>query len=137
MKQIKVYQVSESAPNSHFLMFSSLDMVEHLELKVSIDNYKVVWEGQVEDKGDTMATLEDVYRMLNVGQKPEGYQGHSLSVSDIILMDGKYYYTDSYGFEEIQLTVKCPTCGSEVVLNGEDTRFCEECGEVFNINDNK
>ena len=102
MKQIKVYQVSESAPNSHFLMFSSLDMVEHLELKVSIENYKVVWEGQVEDKGDVMATLDRVFRMLNVGQKPEGYKGHSLSVSDVIEMDGKYYYCDSYTFEEIQ-----------------------------------
>ena len=89
MKQIKVYQVSESAHNSRFLMFSDLEMVEHLGLKVSLDNYEVVWEGQVEDKGDVIATLDGVFRMLNVGQKPEGYNGHSLAVSDIIEMDGK------------------------------------------------
>lgn len=102
MKKITVYQVNDEAPQAHYLMFSSLDLVHKMGLKVTRDNYTIVWQGEVEDKGDADATLEGVFHLLNVGQKPEGYKGHSLSVSDIIEMDGKFYYTDDYGFEEIQ-----------------------------------
>ena len=33
-----------------------------------------------------------------MGQKPESYKGHSLSVSDIVVLDGVNYYVDSFGF---------------------------------------
>lgn len=102
MKKITVYQVKDETPNARYLMFSDLELVKKMGLEITRDNYAVVWQGEVEDKGDVNATLEGVFHLLNVGQKPEGYKGHSLSVSDVIEMDGKYYYTDDYSFEEIE-----------------------------------
>lgn len=102
MKKITVYQVNSEAPNARYLLFSRLSLVKKMGLAVTRDSYKVVWQGEVEDKGGTMATLEGVFRLLNVGQKPEGYKGHSLSVSDVIEIDGQFYYTDDFGFKKIE-----------------------------------
>lgn len=106
MKQnFKVFQIKDSAKNAHVLMFSSLDMVKHLGLQVELANYEQVYSGEVEilcDKTD--AVLETIYAKLQ-GSKPEGYKGHSLSVSDIVLYQGRYYYVDDYGFEELPYKV--------------------------------
>jgi len=84
-------------------MFSSLEMVEHLGLKITRDLYEKVWEGEIEASGNVYETLEQIFCQFNIGRKPEGYKGHSLSVSDIIQLDDKSYYCDSFGFEEIEL----------------------------------
>jgi hypothetical protein len=44
---------------------------------------------------------EDVFMALQ-GKKPEGYKGHSLSVSDIVKMDGKLLFCDSWGFTKVE-----------------------------------
>lgn len=102
MKQnFKVFQIKDSAEKAHFLMFSSLSMVKHLELQVKLGNYELVYSGEVEDAGQqNNAVLEDIYMQLQ-GRKPEGYKGHSLSVSDIVLYKGRYYYVDDFGYEQL------------------------------------
>jgi hypothetical protein len=32
---------------------------------------------------------------------PSDFRGHSLSVSDVVYLDGKYYYCDSFGYKEL------------------------------------
>jgi len=53
---------------------------------------------------DKNITLENIYQTFNV-DRPEGFKGHSLSVSDIVVMnrDGKEtaFYVDSAGFKEL------------------------------------
>ena len=47
----------------------------------------------------TSEILEEIFTLLNVNH-PEDYTGHSLSVSDIVVLNDKKYYCDSYGWVE-------------------------------------
>jgi hypothetical protein len=106
MKQIKVYQISDSAQNARYYTFTGLDMLQHMKLKVELANYEEVYSGEIEVLcNDTNAVLESIYAKLQ-GRKPEGYTGHSLSVSDLVLMDGKYYFCDDYGFEQLDFNAE-------------------------------
>ena len=100
-KKFKVFQISDSAKNARNYTFTGLDMLQHLNLKVERANYKQVYDGEIAVLcNDTNAVLETIYAKLQ-GSKPEGYTGHSLSVSDLVLMDGKYYFCDDFGFAQI------------------------------------
>lgn len=88
-----IYQLHENA--NRYLTFASLDMVKRMGLKVKHENYKVVYDGDLDAEDP-----EDVYVALQ-GRKPEGYRGHSLSVSDVIEFGGRFFYCDSYGFVEL------------------------------------
>lgn len=62
--------------------------------------YNEVYSGEVEPKSNVMATLEKLFFMFNI-DNPSDFRGHSLSISDVIYLDGKYYYCDSLGFKEV------------------------------------
>lgn len=70
--------------------------------KPEIGMYDLKYEGSVEkEEGVTVyGVLEHIYHVFNVS-KPEGFRGHSLSVSDVVELEGKYYFCDSIGFTEI------------------------------------
>ena len=57
-----------------------------------------------------MQALENLYSQFNADEKPEGFTGHSLSVSDVIALknDGavSYHYCDSVGFRELPDFIK-------------------------------
>ena len=63
--------------------------------------YDKVFDGAV-DASD----IEDIYRIFNV-EKPEGYEGRSLSVSDVVeivesdSIKSGFYYCDSIGFKPV------------------------------------
>lgn len=63
------------------------------------ENYRVVYDGQLETND-----LDAIYEKFNLNHPPD-YQGHSLSMSDIIeLYDDNgstFYYVDRFGFKEI------------------------------------
>lgn len=63
------------------------------------DNYRVVYDGQIETND-----LDAIYEKFNLDHPP-GYQGHSLSMSDVIeLYDqngSSFHYVDRFGFKEI------------------------------------
>ena len=65
----------------------------------NIDNYTQVFDG---DLGTT--DLEEIYLMCQ-DNRPVGYRGHSLSLSDVVeLYDkngSKFYYCDRVGFRPI------------------------------------
>lgn len=71
-----------------------------------IDHYDVVYVAELPTNPhvsqDTM--LEGLYTKFNV-EHPEDFQGHSLSVSDIVALKTdavvSYHYVDSIGFEEL------------------------------------
>lgn len=62
-------------------------------------NYKVVYDGQLETNN-----LDAIFEKFNIDHLP-GYQGHSLSMSDVIELydrDGStFHYVDRFGFKEI------------------------------------
>lgn len=62
--------------------------------------YNEVYSGEIEPKGSVMATLEELFRIFNMA-RPSDFKGHSLSVSDVVYLDGKYYYCDAFGYKEL------------------------------------
>ena len=102
MKNFKVYQISEEVKNSRYLMFSGFDMLKSLGLEFDFNNYKEVYDGNIiESSPDIYKVLDEIFHLLNIGKRPENYNGHSLSVSDVVYIDGRYFFCDSYGWEEV------------------------------------
>lgn len=95
MKEVTILQIDSKSENAHYKMFSSLSMLKALSLQFNKNDYKVVFNGTMD-----VDDAEDVYRRLQ-GTKPNGYKGHSLSVSDIVYMDGKYMFCDLFGFVDV------------------------------------
>lgn len=98
MKYCSVLQIRKDAPNRDYKTFIGYDMIKSQFGKVDLNDYNLVWFGKVDDA----ATPEDIFVMCNLNH-PEGYHGHSLSVSDIVYMDGKVMYCDNIGFTEVEV----------------------------------
>lgn len=80
--------------------FASLNLLKDLNLEVDINNYNVVYvDNDFNIKSKDI--LDEIY-ILFQGSKPASYTGHSLSVADIIELDGEQYYVDSYGFTKLK-----------------------------------
>ncbi len=95
-----IYQLGLS-DNTDNLRFMSLDWLESKGFSVDRDHYQMVYARQREP-GET---LEDIYRRFNIDH-PKDFRGHSLSVSDVLVLHEKgtdtAYYVDSIGFQELQ-----------------------------------
>lgn len=94
-----IYQLDLS-DSTDDLRFMSLDCLEKKGLPVDRDNYQMVYAAQL-SPGET---LEDIYTRFNIDH-PEDFKGHSLSVSDVVVLHEKgsdsAYYVDSIGFKEL------------------------------------
>ena len=106
MKKYKILQIKNDPQVAHGIKFSGLEDLEEFGLrdKLTLDIYKEVYSGEIED-GETNQQLDRIYSMFQ-GVKPENYKGHSISVSDIVCIDEKYYFCDHYGWEEITFPSK-------------------------------
>ena len=80
--------------------FEPLDSIHRNGLSVKPENYELVYEAPLTAKDD----LESIYTRFNV-DCPADFTGHSLSVSDIVVLhqDGKdtAHYCDRVGFSEV------------------------------------
>ena len=94
-----IYQLDLSDHTDN-LRFMSLDWLESKGFSVDLDNYRMVYAMRLEP-GET---LEDIYRRFNIDH-PKDFTGHSLSVSDVVVLHGNgadtAYYVDSIGFKEL------------------------------------
>lgn len=93
---------------SHGIIFCDYeDIKDQFDMK----NYSIIYE----DKNfehinpltnepfveSTEKLLDHIFTIFNISKKPETYKGHSLSVSDIIELDGVMYYVDGMGFTKL------------------------------------
>ena len=80
--------------------FEPYDRLQAAGLSVIPENYEQVYSAPL--AADT--TLENIYEKFNIDH-PADFRGHSLSVSDIVVLhqDGKdtAHYCDSFGFQEV------------------------------------
>ena len=80
--------------------FEPLDSIHRNGLSVKPENYELVYEAPLTAKDN----LESIYTRFNV-DRPADFTGHSLSVSDIVVLhqDGKdtAHYCDRAGFSEV------------------------------------
>ena len=98
--RINIYQIDGDKDTNRVKFDSYHRTLENGGINPSI--YKCVFHGDVD--GD----LEDVYTLFNLPDHPGTYQGHSLSVSDIVEVIGDSedveegrYFVDSVGFTKI------------------------------------
>lgn len=71
--------------------------------KIRISDYDGKYYSHI-DGDSTGFVLEKLYEIFNINH-PEDFCGHSLSVSDIVVLFGddscRWYYCDSFGWEDI------------------------------------
>lgn len=98
-KQFGIYQITARDPE-HDYRFMNLDFVKRHGMEVNRADYELVYTAPLTEKD----TLEAIYERFNI-QCPADFTGHSLSVSDVVVLnDGstvKAYYVDSIGFAEL------------------------------------
>ena len=100
--KIRIFQINMGRDEKSEA-FLGIDEREHVlnlsEINSSI--YDCVFSGDVDCKG-----LEDVYQKFNIDH-PDGYNGRSLSVSDVVEIlesedvDKGFYFCDSIGFNKV------------------------------------
>ena len=95
--QFGIYQIDPEG-NARDYMFRSHDSLEDYEMRR--EDYRLEYVAPLTETD----TLDTIYERFNIDH-PEDFQGHSLSVSDIVVMnrDGevKAYFVDSFGFTDV------------------------------------
>lgn len=99
MKTFKIYQLPVNNP----AVFMSLEFVRENDIMPKLEDYKLVAESHLyEITGATViGLLDSIYHTLNLTH-PDWFKGRSLSISDIIEIDGKYYYCDDFSWEQVE-----------------------------------
>ena len=100
--KINIYQINTDRDPKQ-LKFLCLDTARRILHSAEPDSaaYDKVYSGDVKCRN-----LEDVFTLFN-SRRPEGFRGHSLSVSDVVEVEDAagitpgFYFCDSFGFKEI------------------------------------
>ena len=96
MKKIKIYQAEL---NCKWVFF---DYEFAKENNFSMEWYKLVAEFNDEDESDDITILNRMWKIGNDGTLQQNFRMRSISMSDIIEIDGKRYYVDTFGFKEVE-----------------------------------
>ena len=95
-----IYQVP-AGPEGRDFRYRSYEELQAAGLAVDRKNYELVYTAPLDGK----TTLENIYRTFNTDDRPADFRGHSLSVSDVVVINrgGKEeaHYCDSIGFTPV------------------------------------
>ena len=69
--------------------------------EVNLNNYTSIYTDEIPYDNSVNEFLEYLFERFNIN-RPEDFKGHSLSVSDIVNVDGNYYFCDSIGWKLIK-----------------------------------
>lgn len=94
----------------HYKRFENYERTIKNYDKIDLNDYDVKGIFDTKDFYETDKKtgrlLEDIYEIWNTTRHPDGFTGHSLSVSDIIAMYQdttiKFHFCDSIGFRELK-----------------------------------
>ena len=94
-----IYQL-KGGPETRDYRFEAYESLQEAGLAVDRQNYDLIYTAPLDGK----TTLEDIYRTFNL-DRPADFTGHSLSVSDVVVLtrSGKEeaHYCDSFGFTPV------------------------------------
>ena len=94
-----IYQIN-SGQEERGYQFLSLEAAKEMGFTVDGKDYQMVYSERLRDA----TTLDNLFERFNI-ERPNDFTGHSMSVSDVIIMNRgenlKAYYVDSFGFEEL------------------------------------
>lgn len=125
-----IYQL-KGGPETRDYRFEPYESLQEAGLAVDRQNYDLVYTATLDGK----TTLEDIFRTFNL-DRPADFSGHSLSVSDIVVLnrggDTKAYYCDSAGFVDVPsfLEQKIETAVDQPIINEDEIRraLCDGSG---------
>lgn len=123
--QFGIYQLNDS-PQARDIHFMNSDFLEMKGIVITRENYDLVYTAALEEG----TSLEDIYVRFNIDH-PEDFMGHSLSVSDVVVLhqngENTFHFVDSVGDKEV------PEFIPEVVSERqtEQTSVLDETMEVF------
>ena len=94
-----IYQIKEDSPGENYA-FMNMSFIESHGMQIKKEDYKLVYVGELLGN----MSLEDIFERFNI-DRPEDFRGHSLSVSDIVVLnDGEKvtaHFVDSISFEQL------------------------------------
>jgi hypothetical protein len=97
LKNVRIWQLGPET--DVYMKFISLDEMTKKFGEPNPEHYRIAYDGQLGTNN-----LEAIYTRCNTNHPP-GYNGHSLSMSDVVeLYDStgsEYYYCDRFGFQQI------------------------------------
>ena len=67
---------------------------------IDLNDYEVVYEGEL-DCPEMPNALEELFEIFN-NKRPKDFERRSMSISDIVEIDGKNYYCDFVGWVELK-----------------------------------
>ena len=112
-----IYQIKDDSPGENYA-FMNMSFIESHGMQIKKEDYKLVYVGELSGN----MSLDDIFERFNI-DRPEDFRGHSLSVSDIIVLnDGEKvtaHFVDSISFEQL-----------DSFLNLEEQVFSELAYEV-------
>ena len=104
--------------------FEPLDAIRNNGLSVKPENYELVYTAPLTEQ----ESLESIYTRFNIDH-PADFKGHSLSVSDIVVLhqDGKdtAHYCDRFGFSQVPEFLQ-PERAAEVTIPTPDQMATQE-----------
>lgn len=93
-----IYQIKKELIHDFgFLSFEDSERING-EGSVRLDNYDSVYEFDLESSSNV--SLDDIYFVFNE-RRPDDFEGHSLSVSDVVRVGNDCYYCDSFGWKKL------------------------------------
>ena len=126
-----IYQLCDTtvAERLHFRDYEYF-ISNHME--ITCDLYELIYTGKL--SADT--TLEEIYETFNINH-PEDFHGHSLSVSDVVVLHRKdeveAFFVDSIGFKKIPDFLisndETEETQKELEWNDDSCRGCTDCPE--------
>ena len=101
MTKFSILQLNKNCADYRNKVFTSLSLLEKLfGTKPNMNDYNVIYTGELSEEGDELALCESIYCKFNYNH-PEDFVGHSLSVSDIVVLNNNYYFCDDFGFVKL------------------------------------
>lgn len=120
---VGIYQLKKGE-ELHYHRFEGLERLQMQGLSVKKENYDLIYTAPLEEG----QTLDDIFEWFNLF-RPEDFTGHSLSVSDVVLLHKEgvntAQYVDNTGFREIPYFL-----GQEI-----DSKIMEAKQLAFQIDD--
>ena len=112
-----IYQIKDDSPGENYA-FMNMRFIESHGMQIKKEDYKLVYVGEFLGN----MSLDDIFERFNI-DRPKDFRGHSLSVSDIVVLnDGEKvtaHFVDSISFEQL-----------DSFLNLEEQVFSELAYEV-------
>lgn len=93
---VKIYQINSDRDNNRVKFLGMDSMAKYsVDAQVNPSIYDEVFHAPLD-----VDNPEEIYRIFNTEMHPL-FRGHSLSVSDVVVLDGQAHFCDTIGFKEI------------------------------------